>query len=612
MHAKIRLTRHELHNWREQNTHIPADDRGQWIKEHAIDILFSACSIPSSTLTDIRERWPERADRIILTDPFRLYAEIDGITFQKAFRIWRRTSDGTDRNAILKAAAIAALDQNERSGHSYMDRDTLIGNIARYSGETRQESIAAYHSTVASGAILEYPLNGITRTILRRTYREEAAIARLVKARRKIVAPPPQACLIEDVCRDLGLPPPDTDQAAAIRTSIANHISVITGPPGTGKTAMIRIIAELCHRASPDTQPLCLSLPARIARSVHERTGLATATIHKALEYTDGRFEKGKNHPLAENLIFLDEAFMIGNSLLRNLLEALPPAARLVMIGDSEQIEPVGRGAPLAAIVRSGLVPTSTLTTNHRSGAGSTIPASGRRVMNGRLPIEGSDLSISSTFTHAQTIREAVRLWQAAAGRYGSDNVHVLAARHDGPCGTRAINDAITGRDGYSVGDRVMQLRNDHEKDIFNGETGTIRELSKSRLTIVTDAGSVIEYHPRNLASLTKAYCITFHKAQGLEFAVAILVLDPDSAGMLSRNMLNVGITRARTKCHIIDQRNQLAATIAKTTGLRRRTMISELIKGNDPVRRNLLARISATDTEKPDVHRIFESIRSP
>lgn len=589
----IRISSSEINTWMKKNKHNPENNYNTLIKENGIEILFHACGIKKSKFEKLKEIYGDKLEDIVHTNPFKFYSDNDTIDYNNTYKLWSRTTRNNRRENIISAALHSVMAKNESNGNSYIDRDNLISETIRLTGASRQSIEDIYKQVLNSSALIEFFYRNIKRVSLKKSYREEIHIARLISSRKKTITPPPSDSEIENVSNKLGLHQLDKDQTAAIKMAMRHNLSIITGGPGTGKTALIQIINELSHQLCEQTQSICLSLPAKIARAVNERTGLAASTIHKALEFNDGAFHRNRSHPLDEDLIFIEESFMIGNKLFKALLEAIKPTARLIIIGDPDQIEPIGTGKPAECLLQSKQIPKTVLTKNYRSGNGSTIPQTGKRIMQGRMPLKTPDISIIDTLTSAETLRHLLKIWQLETATHGINNVQILTAKHEGPCGTKSINNSITGRIHYAVGDRVMQLKNDHDLDIFNGETGTIASIKDNIITIVTDAGTVSEVDKRNLRNLTKAYCMSYHKSQGLEFSVSIIIADPQSAPMLSRNMLNVGVTRAKKKCYIINQNSQIQAALRKSSSALRKTMLVEFLNGHDPIRQAILKRIS-------------------
>lgn len=575
----IRLSRTDIEQYcLDTRDREDQDNPDLWLSSKARKILFHACGIGPAHQEMIESRYGARLPFILAADPFRIYADFEGISFEKAARLWRRTAESSDRRCILRAAILEAFDHFERAGHTFADADAIQERMAKVSGASMQEVRWAWRQAADNGLIVEMQWRGIRRAMLYRVYYEEASIASEIKSRLGTLSFPVTPSDVIRHATALGIPHVDDSQIAAVIGACTHRTTIVSGGPGTGKTTIIKIIASILMEADPSLVPICLSLPARIARTIHEKTGLAADTLHTRLEYMDGRFGRNSDNPLDERLIFLEEAFMVGNTLVLALLRALRPSARLVIIGDAEQIEPIGRGKPIEALLSSGVVPAVILNTNHRSGAGSSIPASGKRVMKGLMPIVGPDILYTQTLNPKDTLLAATKAWHAAKNVVGMDNVQVVTSRHAGPCGTRAINDAITGRKEFAVGDRVMQLKNDRDQDFFNGETGTIADIEGRTISVVTDAGVVAEFDTQATGTLSKAYCLTFHKAQGLEFHTSIVVADPGNASMLDRNMINVGITRARQKCVLIDERNQLRAALTRSSSAKRRTLLAPLL----------------------------------
>jgi exodeoxyribonuclease V alpha subunit len=488
--------------------------------------------------------------------------------------LWQRTAQRGDHDALIKAAISNAFKAIEYDGHTNASLDTISDHARSASGAKREDVERIVDDMILRGDIATFTVHGTKRVALKKHADEEQAIARQIKARISKTQTVPDRRAIAAAFKANGFTASDETQNLAVEIAIKNRFSVISGGPGTGKSSLIKIIAQIIEISEPGVKPLCVSLAARIARAIHEKTGLPAETIHQALEFRDGEFQRNAENPINENLIFIEEAFMIGNSLFKSLLSAIPSSARIVVIGDPQQIQPIGRGKPAESLLNLTMIPIQRLSTNHRSGKGSTIPLSGERVMKGRTPLQGDDLDHHRTIGPGETIRKAVEAYRHAITKFGGENVQILAARHEGPCGTRAINNAITGKTGYSTGDRVIQLKNDRDLDFFNGELGTVAEISKTAITVVTDAGVAVEFNSIDPPTLSKAYCITYHKSQGLEFSESIIIVDPASRSMLDRNMVNVGITRAKTHATIIDEKNHLAKALTRSNSMTRRTLL--------------------------------------
>jgi exodeoxyribonuclease V alpha subunit len=583
----VRIERREIDAyWRatvgDGTSRTPSD---AWIAENIQGIVLAAAGIGPTARERLREHYGRNLNALIGQDPFRLYAEHPAVTFEQAAFLYRRSD--VRAPVTLAAAALfkVARDQVD-AGNVYSERRMLLERARAISSLPAETIGRAWSLLLGRSTMSEFDLEGVPRAMLTRHAREEQEIAATVRHRAGLTIDPlrPDHATIAAALARAGCTTPDASQLAAVELALANPTSLVTGGPGSGKTSIIAAIAGLTLDSNPEATIVCVSLAARIARAIHGRTGIAADTIHKFLDWRDGVFTHDADHKVACDLLFVEEAFMLDNSLFAALLRAVPDRARIVIIGDPGQLEPIGRGMPVHAIVEAGALPHAILTGVHRSGHGSTIPISGQRALKGLMPIVGDDLIHIPTVSTPETLRAVLQVWRKSVAAAGPDAVQVLAGAHRGTGGVKAINDAITGRPDYVVGDRVMQLRNDRANDVFNGETGRIVEIGAHGLTVVTDAGATVEYPSLNPSTLSKAYCISVHKAQGLEYPHVINVLHPSSRRLLTRGLVNVGITRAKVHCTIIDQKNQLGRALATPSASPRLTLLPHMLAGRDPL----------------------------
>lgn len=530
-------------------------------------IIAHSLGLPAKALAGLLST----ADRFTASNPYRLWSRQEGLSFQQ-MKFLRDRIDISGCAPSLETLVLAVLGIAEEAGQSFCDLRDLCCKVAAHGACHIREAATAVGKLIREGDLTEFSWLGIRRIALTRHFRQEQRLKTALSDRLRAMSPATDT--------EIGLAAAGAgiklheEQADAVRLALENRVCIIQGGPGTGKTTILKTIVEALARRGEAKDPLCVALPARIARMVHDRIGIAAETIHRALEYSDEGFTRNAAFPIDADLVIVEEAFMIGNDLLDHLIKAIRLDARIIFIGDPEQIEPIGLGKPLEALAARDLLPTTRLEHNHRSGAGSTIPKSGRLVMKGKRPIFGADLALRQTLTAAQSVRDAVVLYHSLTQLMGEGNVQILTARHNGLVGTKAINDAVTERTGFAVGDRIMQLRNDAAQDFFNGETGEIVHLDKTSMTIITDGGATVVYPIRKTGHLAKAHCITYHKAQGLEYDAVVMIVDPESKTMINRNLINVGITRARHKCAIIDQRGALQKGLLVRANDNRRTTI--------------------------------------
>jgi exodeoxyribonuclease V alpha subunit len=361
-------------------------------------------------------------------------------------------------------------------------------------------------------------------------------------------------------------------------------VSILTGGPGTGKTHTLRALLMLarakglrCVQAAPT---------GRAAKRLAEATGLPAGTLHRVLDLRPGgRAGRGPDNPLAADLVIVDEASMLETLLANQLVKALAPGTHLLLVGDPDQLPSVGPGEVLADLLRSGRFPVTRLTHLFRQGAGSGIALNAKRILAGELPRFGGD-SGDCFFLQAEEPTAAAELVvdlvsQRLPGRYGfgPGDVQVLAPMHRGEAGVGALNlrlqerlnpgqegipEARAGGRVYRQGDRVLQLRNDYELQIFNGDLGTVQRVDPiaQELILVLDDGRELRYPFANLFALTHAYAISVHKAQGAEFPGVVIPLLTSHAVMLRRTLLYTGLTRARRLIVLVGQPRALRLAV--------------------------------------------------
>ena len=496
----------------------------------------------------------------------------------------------------LAAGAVAAVGAARRDGHQHVPRPDAVvaaGRLLRVDALLVSEGV---DRAVGTGALIaeDDPDGGPVTLWLPSSHADElalaAGLARLLASapRSGAASPDGRDDDADGSAVDAG---PDgvvltTDQAAAVTTCLGAGVSVLTGGPGTGKSTTVRaLVARL--EASGLEVALCAPT-GRAAKRLEELTGRAATTVHRLLEARpdeDGgfRFRFGAAEPLPLDAVVVDEASMLDTWLAARLVAAVPDRARLILVGDADQLPSVGPGDVLRDVVRSGVVPVAELREVHRQAAGSRIVALARAVLTGDVPpLAGVDGEVYVAEEPAGT-RLVERVVRAVAERaperfdVAVEDVQVLAPVYRGPTGVDALNAALkaalnpaAGRPavgGLHVGDRVMQTRNDAELDVANGDVGTVVDVDPraGSVRVGWPRGEVV--HPRDrVRDLVPAWAVTVHKAQGGEWPVVVLVLDPAHRGMLWRALVYTAVTRA-TRALILVGRSEALRTAARTTG---------------------------------------------
>ena len=390
-------------------------------------------------------------------------------------------------------------------------------------------------------------------------------------------------------------------QKGAVEQALSSKVLVITGGPGVGKTTLINAILRIL--AAKKLRILLCAPTGRAAKRMSETTGLEAKTIHRLLEFDPAAFGFKRNAelPLECDLLVVDETSMVDVPLMASLLDALPPEAALLLVGDVDQLPSVGPGQVLADLINSGAMPVARLTEVFRQAASSRIITTAHAINAGTIPDLRPPPAEATTdfyFLPAETPEQAVALILKVVGeripaRFGLDpiaQVQVLCPMARGGCGSRSLNIELqqllnpdpteqVERFGwrFAPADKVMQVANDYEKEVFNGDVGTVETIDAdaSELTVRFD-GREVTYGWGELDNLVPAYACTIHKSQGSEYPAVVIPLLTQHYAMLQRNLVYTGITRGKQLVVLVGQKKALAMAVKNHLGRRRYTKLAE------------------------------------
>jgi exodeoxyribonuclease V alpha subunit len=568
-----------------------------WADQKAIReimLFLHANGVGTSRAVRIFKTYGQQAIALITENPYRLARDIRGIGFRTADQVAFKLGIAKDAMIRVRAGLSFGLSEATGDGHCGLP----VAELFKSTAELIEVETGLIESALAlelqDGELMADTMDGEACVFLAGLYRSEQMIAsrlRLLSSGR-----PPWPVIDTDRAipwvegkTGLKLAPSQTE---ALRLAVQAKVLVITGGPGVGKTTLVNSVLKVLRAKGVEVE-LCAPT-GRAAKRLTESTGLDARTIHRLLEAEPktGGFKRDEEHPLDCDLLVVDEASMVDVPLMRALIRALPDRAALLLVGDVDQLPSVGPGQVLADIIGSEAVPVIRLTEVFRQAAQSRIITNAHRINQGHMPEltapEGSDFY----FVDAAEPEEAMRkLLSVVCGRiparFGLDpvrDVQVLCPMNRGGLGARTLNielqktlnppgEVRVDRFGWTFcpGDKVMQVANDYERDVFNGDLGIITGMDQDESTLtVSFEGREVEYGFGELDELVLAYATTIHKAQGSEYPAVVIPLMTQHYVMLARNLLYTGVTRGKRLVVLVGQRKALAMAV-RNAGSRRR-----------------------------------------
>ncbi len=546
--------------------------------------------------------------RVVREDPYRLAEEIHGIGFRTADSIARALGVAADAPRRLEAGLLHVLGEAADQGDVFVTDDALRHRAAEALDVDPGALAEPLDRLVAAHKVVAEVLDPSRRAVfLPALHRAECAVARRLRAMLQHPVRISQArarSIVAEVERQEHLELAD-EQRRAVETALRQRVLVVTGGPGTGKTTVVR---SMCAALELEGLRLALCAPTgRAAKRVAEATGREARTIHRLLEYSprSRRFERNADAPLAVDAVIVDEASMVDIALAQSLVEAIPPSARLVLVGDVNQLPPVGPGSPLQHIIDSGTVPVVRLERIFRQAEASLIVRNAHRILAGELPEagdhqRGDDFFLAKVETPAAAVemlrRIVVERIPAAFGLDPVDDVQVLTPMHRGELGASNLNEQLRawlnpegatlqrGSRLFRVGDKVMQVRNNYDKDVFNGDVGRVCAVHPADGAVeVRFDDRMLLYEASELDELEPAWAVTVHKAQGSEYPAVVVVLHTQHYVMLRRNLLYTALTRARRLAVLVGNEAALRLAVAQRRLEVRAGRLAERLRGDAP-----------------------------
>ena len=525
-------------------------------------------------------------------NPFCLADDIWGIGFKTADGIAEKMEFGKESFVRCRSGLMYTLNELADEGHTFANREQLIQKGAALLEATE----AAIASTLEKMlAVQDLILDGEAIYLPPFYYAETGTANRL----RRLTASPasrtlPEDIPLEEIERSSGIHY-DAVQIDAIRQAAKSKVMVLTGGPGTGKTTVTQGIIAM-YRAF-GLEVLLAAPTGRAAKRMTEATGLEARTIHRLLEFKPPEgYQRNEEAPLEGDVLIVDESSMIDIILMNSLLKAIPTHMRLILVGDIDQLPSVGAGNVLRDIMDSGSVPVVRLTKIFRQAQSSRIIMNAHRINEGKFPDISNGRNTDFFFLEddnpehaAGQIVDLVKRRLPKAYRVPTSSIQVLTPMQRGVVGAANLNrmlqeavnptEILLRRSGltYRLHDRVMQIKNNYDKEVFNGDIGSIQSIDLENRTLsVQFDDRPVEYDVTELDELTLAYATTIHKAQGSEYPIVVMPILMTHYVMLQRNMLYTGITRAKKLLVLIGSRKALRYAVHNVTVTGRNTRLAE------------------------------------
>ena len=580
-----------------------AEITGAWAEQKMIReimLFLHQHSVSTARAVRIFKTYGVDAVRVMSDNPYQLARDIRGIGFRTADRI--AANLGIDKNAMIRVrAGIAfALSEATNDGHCGLPTQELQTKAALLLEVTEDLVASALELELSQKTVIADHVEDTPCVFMSALHYAEQVVANRLKALSKGMPPWPT------IDADKALPWAEAragielaeSQASAVRQVLTSRATVITGGPGVGKTTIVNAILRIL--SAKKVRILLCAPTGRAAKRLSEATGAEAKTIHRLLEFDPGqfRFRRNRGTPLECDLLVVDECSMVDVVLMQALLEAVPDHAAILLVGDIDQLPSVGPGQVLGDVISSGAIPVVQLTEVFRQAARSRIIVNAHQINNGVMPeFEAQDDS-DFYFVPAEEPEQAVARILTLVGeriprRFGFDpvqDIQVLCPMNRGGVGARSLNlelqamlnpatESTIERFGwsFSAGDKVMQTENDYDKEIYNGDIGTVASVDATTGELVARFdGRLIVYGFGELDMLVPAYATTIHKSQGSEYPAVVIPVMTQHYTMLQRNLLYTGITRGKRLVVMVGQRKAVAIAVKNRSGGRRWSKLDE------------------------------------
>ncbi|MBW1800844.1 MAG: ATP-dependent RecD-like DNA helicase [Deltaproteobacteria bacterium] len=587
--------------WEEQNE----------IRE--VMIFLQTHGVSSGFAAKIFKRYGNQSIDVVKKNPFRLASDIFGIGFVTADRIAEKMGFPKDSELRAEAGILFTLLQLSEDGHVFYPYEPLIEKCREILGVDRDVIVRAFGSIALDRKIViedrNTSVDGFQENnkavYLAKFHLSETGIAGHMNAliqRPKSIRKIDGEKAISWVQKQLSITLA-SNQIEAVKCATGQKVMVITGGPGTGKTTIINAVLKIFSRLG--VRILLCAPTGRAAKRMSEATGHEAKTIHRMLEYSlqKGGFQRNDDHPLDCDLLIIDEASMVDTILMHHLLKAVPLTATLVVVGDVNQLPSVGAGNVLKDMIQSGALPVVELNEIFRQAKKSLIIVNAHKINQGTIPFfkpSGAGLD-DFYFIEQEDPGEVLQIIldltrERIPRRFGFDaveDIQVLTPMHKGTVGAGNLNLELQqalnpsghgltrGNRHFLVNDKVMQIRNNYDKEVFNGDIGRIKKIDlENQEVVITFDGRDVFYDYTDLDEIILAYAISVHKSQGSEYEAVIIPILTQHYVLLQRNLIYTAVTRGKKLVVMVGTRKALAIGIRNDKTHKRYTHLCQRLRG--------------------------------